>query len=184
MCQVNKAISRAFSLVEALTCLSIIAIIAAISYPVFGKVKVSALEAKSKSQMKQLLVEVMIYQGDHDGDGVFSDADAMGLPPFPYDKSLKSYSLLRPPFAPHPISKFLGNGYMALWSPRTLDTLDPKWSDYASTMQDRTVMFLDPFNNRRDLPLLGGSYYTKKIFSIRWNVGIVITQTTGDWDER
>jgi prepilin-type N-terminal cleavage/methylation domain-containing protein len=173
-----------FSIIELLTCTSIIAIIAAISYPVFGKVRVTALEAKSKSQLKQLSIELILYQGDHDGDGVFSDSYSMGLPIFPYDKSLKSYALLRPPFAPHPISKFMGSGYFTLWTPPDKDGLDPKWKDYASTVQDRAVMFLDPFNNRRDLPLMGGSYYSRKIFSIRWHGGLVITHTTGDWDER
>ena len=94
-----------FSIIELLTCISIIAIIAAISYPVFGKVKVAVLEAKSKSQMRQLSMDIMLYQGDNNGDGVFSDSYSMGLPNFPYEHSIKSYGLLRPPFAPHPISK-------------------------------------------------------------------------------
>ena len=174
---------KAFSLIELLTAISIIGIVAAISYPVFTRVKVAALESKSKSQMRQIHLETLLYQGDNSGDGVYSDSHSMGLPDVP-SKSIKTFDLLRPPFAPHPLSRFLGSNYIVLWLPPDQDTLTPSWASYASSAQDKSVLALDPFNNDRNVPLNDGHYYVRKIFSIRWHGGLVVTHTTGDWDER
>jgi prepilin-type N-terminal cleavage/methylation domain-containing protein len=175
--------SRAFSLIELLTVISIIAIVAAISYPVFTKVKLASLESMSKHQMKQIHIATLLYQSVNDGDGNFGDTRVMGLPDVAWPV-IKEFDTLRPPLAPHPVTYDVGQVYVTLWASPDVDKLGTSWEKYAREFGDNSVMVIDPFNNDRSLPLLGGNYIIRKIFSVRWHGGLVITKTTGFWADR
>lgn len=58
--------NRAFTLIELLVVIAIIAILAAILFPVFAQAKIAAKKASSISNIKQLALGVIMYQGDVD----------------------------------------------------------------------------------------------------------------------
>ena len=72
---------KAFTLVETLCVLGIIAIVAAISFPVFAAVRRSSKKAVSMSNLRQVYLQTEMYRSDHDGDGRWGSTYAMGLPP-------------------------------------------------------------------------------------------------------
>lgn len=61
--QMNR---RAFTLIELLTVLAIILLLAAIIFPVFARAKRSALQTKCISNLSQIGKAMLIYMGDHD----------------------------------------------------------------------------------------------------------------------
>ncbi|MEA2554550.1 MAG: hypothetical protein QOJ65_2726 [Fimbriimonadaceae bacterium] len=56
----------AFTLIELLVVVAIIAILAAILFPVFSRAKEAATKTKALAQMQQLGMSVMLYAGDYD----------------------------------------------------------------------------------------------------------------------
>jgi len=57
---------RAFTLIELLVVIAIIAILAAILFPVFAQAKLAAKKTSDLSNVKQLMLGVMMYGGDAD----------------------------------------------------------------------------------------------------------------------
>lgn len=87
---------RAFTLIELLVVISIIAILAAILFPVFGRAKDAAKKTAAMSQMKQLGIALMLYLSDNDDvylpatnyDTPLTDEERVWtVPLFPYVKS-------------------------------------------------------------------------------------------------
>lgn len=74
--------SRAFTLVEFLVVLTIIAVIVALVFPVFQSAKRSAKVARTMSASHQLWLALSLYRSDWDGEGKIGTASEMGLPPF------------------------------------------------------------------------------------------------------
>lgn len=58
--------SRAFTLIELLVVVAIIAILAAILFPVFAQAKSSALKTASLANLKQISLAWLLYNGDYD----------------------------------------------------------------------------------------------------------------------
>jgi prepilin-type N-terminal cleavage/methylation domain-containing protein len=58
---------RGFTVIELLIVIAIIAVLAAILFPVFARAKESALQTAALSQMKQLGTAFSLYTDDHDG---------------------------------------------------------------------------------------------------------------------
>jgi len=56
-----------FTLIELLVVIAIIAILAAILFPVFAKAREKARGASCQSNMKQLMLALLMYAGDYDG---------------------------------------------------------------------------------------------------------------------
>lgn len=71
---------RGFTLVEVITCLAIIAIVAAIAAPVFSQAKRSAKITASISNLHQMHLALKLYQFEHEGDGKYGKMAEMGLP--------------------------------------------------------------------------------------------------------
>lgn len=87
---------KAFTLIELLVVVTIIAILAAILFPVFGRAKEAARKTVALSNMRQLAIAVMMYTVDHDDTYVPStnyDAQTTDVsriwtvPIFPYVKN-------------------------------------------------------------------------------------------------
>ncbi len=57
---------RAFTLIELLVTIGIIAILAAIIFPVFARAKEASLKTKALTQMRELSLSVMMYASDYD----------------------------------------------------------------------------------------------------------------------
>ena len=61
-----KSSRSAFTLIELLVVIAIIAILAAILFPVFAQAKVAAKKAVDISNMKQIMLSVLMYENDYD----------------------------------------------------------------------------------------------------------------------
>ena len=96
---------RAFTLIELLVVIAIIAILAAILFPVFAQAKAAAKKTADLSNVKQLVLGLMLYANDHDDNSCVTHHDlAEGetikdLYPWyrPLQAYLKSDALLRDP---------------------------------------------------------------------------------------
>ena len=72
---------RGFTLVETAVSLTIIAVVAAIMFPVFARAKESALITESAIKQKQFFQAFMMYQADNGGHtGAFGHPSASNLP--------------------------------------------------------------------------------------------------------
>ncbi|MBI3910998.1 MAG: prepilin-type N-terminal cleavage/methylation domain-containing protein [Armatimonadetes bacterium] len=66
VCPARGRNRRAFSLVEVLVVIAIIAILAAILFPVFAQVRAKARQIQCLSNLKQIALGVLMYMQDHD----------------------------------------------------------------------------------------------------------------------
>ena len=66
---------RGFTLIELLVVIAIIAILAAILFPVFARAREKARQASCQSNLKQLMLAVIMYKQDYDERNVY---DRMG----------------------------------------------------------------------------------------------------------
>lgn len=103
---------RAFTLIELLVVISIIAILAAILFPVFARARENARRSSCLSNLKQIGMGVMIYKQDYDGyfplparsdsttaDPSRYDSDYLFWPNFVYPY-IKNLQVLRCPSQP------------------------------------------------------------------------------------
>jgi len=144
---------RAFSLLELLTCIGIILVVAGISFPAFAAVKQSAKVNAASSNLHQLYIGVALYRTDWGGDGVYGDPSAMGLPtvagtfPRPFDIFMKSYqSFWRSPCGLNP------DWYQRYsWEPEESPLMDiifrpndlKTYGTYASKYKQNSLLFYD-----------------------------------------
>jgi len=152
---------RGFTLLELLTCISIIVIVASISYPAFSAIKTYAKRSAAASNLRQLYMGVALYRTDLGGDGIYGDAAAMGIPADsgPY---------------PTPYITFM-NGYKPLWlSPCGLNTSwfplaagdtpplktivyrpsqSKTFGQYATNFRENTLLFFDLNCDDPDAPI-------------------------------
>ena len=84
---------RAFTLVELMVVTAIIAILAAILYPVFAQAREAARKASCQSNLEQLGMALHLYAHDHDGRFPVADQDWSPL----LGRYLTSTSVLRCP---------------------------------------------------------------------------------------
>jgi prepilin-type N-terminal cleavage/methylation domain-containing protein/prepilin-type processing-associated H-X9-DG protein len=63
---------RAFTLIELLVTIAIIAILAAIIYPVFARARMKPYSATCTSNLKQIAMSIRMYADDNDGAGPFT----------------------------------------------------------------------------------------------------------------
>lgn len=71
---------RAFTLIEVLICIAIIAVVAAIMFPVIAKSKESAKKATTISNLRQYGVLINLYRDDNGGGALTGTPDEMALP--------------------------------------------------------------------------------------------------------
>jgi prepilin-type N-terminal cleavage/methylation domain-containing protein len=125
-----------FSLVEVIVVVTIVVIVAAISYPVFTRAKEKSLESQSISNMRQLFIAIEIYRADYGGIP-YGSMEAMGLPPAPSEKWLgASVAALYPPKQPP-------GGYLYFPVPKNLDRRAPTWEQYVREHTEATVLIAD-----------------------------------------
>ncbi len=160
---------RGFTLLEVLTAIAIIAIVAAIAFPVIAKAKDSAFKAKSVSNMRQVHLALEIYSQEHNGS-TEGTMEAMGLPPWPSTEFLGNtvkdmYPPMRPSEAWH--------SYMYMPIPSGDDRRTPTWEEYTTQVGPAAIVICDPFFNPRstdDYP-----EYWKDPFVQKFVMGITVS---------
>ena len=107
----NAKKRNAFTLIELLVVISIIAILAAILFPVFARARENARRASCQSNLKQLGLSVMQYVQDYDGTLPVlqrNSADTLISPFAPIEPYFKSTQILVCPSAPTMKAAFPG----------------------------------------------------------------------------
>jgi hypothetical protein len=74
---------KAFTLIELIAIIAIVATLVAISTPVFLSAIRNARATSGLNNFKQLHVAFSLYRSEHDGDGKYGQAKEMGLPNAP-----------------------------------------------------------------------------------------------------
>ncbi len=134
---------KGITLVELLTCVAIIAIVAAITYPVIVRAKEGALKSKSISNMRQVYLALEIYAQENNGTPT-GTMESMGLPPWPSTQFLgESVRELYPPLRPSVNWTFYSYNPM----PTEVDKRVPNWAEYTAEVGSSAVLICDPFFN-------------------------------------
>lgn len=119
-------LSRAFTLIELLVVIAIIAILAAILFPVFAQAKLAAKKTSSLSNVKQISLATIMYQGDFDDNiPVFANGNILKIFGSPYTPRcdtwvyevqpyIKSLQMMKDPMTSDP-SDIFGQGPFAWW---------------------------------------------------------------------
>ncbi len=77
----------AFTLIELLTVIAIVAVLAALLFPVVGRMQASASKAKCSSKLRQLMIASIGYAADHDGILPYRNATQDWRHPHVYNKT-------------------------------------------------------------------------------------------------
>ncbi|AHF93412.1 N-terminal cleavage protein [Opitutaceae bacterium TAV5] len=119
----------AFTLIELLTVIAIIGILAAIIVPTVGKVRITAKRAQTISKLRQAIIATITYGQDNKGRPPFTagTADAPQYTGFPHSYPAAAYNeTLRP---------YLGDRFVSLFASDALS----KYSDVYNPEQQREV---------------------------------------------
>jgi len=89
--QTSRVVSKGFTLIELLVTIAIIAIIAAILFPVFAQARESARRASCLSNLKQIGLALMMYTQDYDEHFPANYAYPGGSPYLTYAAAIEPY---------------------------------------------------------------------------------------------
>jgi len=160
----TKRRGRGFTLIELLVVISIIAILAAILFPVFARARENARRASCQSNLKQIGLAVMMYTQDYDGR-LFGAAayDWWTEPYLPY---IKNNQILRCPSAGGNVALNYHGNLHILTHKRTVAQTNPPGADQGQSVpllafnSSMTMFALDganPVNKSGDLSSLANS---------------------------
>lgn len=136
---------RAFTLVELIIVLSIVAIITAIAYPVIAGAVGRAKESQCMSNLRQFGVAIEMYRNDYDGIGKWGTPAQMGMPH---------------PFVTLVFEKYLSThlqcggvdptrGVRGLYAQFWWNYSDTNWAGYVAKWNDRTIAIFDTNHRNR-----------------------------------
>ena len=172
---------QGWTLIEIIVVMGIMMVLLALATPIFTAAKGATQLRVTESNLRQLYVQTSLYRVDYDGDGVYGDSFAMGLPPIRSARTLLPLlTSLHPPRAPHPITQ-IGSAYWVYFADPDLDGVTPTWATTTGARQDQALLFCDPFNNDPTLPLDRGGYITRLVVGIDLGGSIRRKRGTGDW---
>lgn len=157
----------ALTLVEVITCVAIIALVAAIAYPLIVRAKRAASETACVSNLGQIYATISMYRSDYDGADQGTPSE-MGLPPLRALAPLIHVSC----HGRNYIDCSSPNGYMIAWPVSDIGNHraedDQVWVDYVEKYGSAAILEYDaghcdtcpgsPFTLNRGIGLtLGGS---------------------------
>jgi type II secretory pathway pseudopilin PulG len=145
---------RAFTTVECLCVIGILALLAAMAFPALSRAKDRSKTTVCASNLRQLMAATMQYASEYGGDGVYGDASAMGLPLWPHDSFpvIKSFEC---PAIPNQIFKSSDAiPYFCAFGPDVETSSKPRWADYVDAYKDSAIAWYDLNHNGEDVPIL------------------------------
>jgi len=167
---------KGFTLVEILVAITIIAILAAIIYPVTVMAKGSASEGKCITQMHGAWLAIEMYRNDNDG-GQIGTPSQMGLPLKDLDVNSKLDCLAQ---QPGPNGRKL-YPYINLWQPFAISDSQGIWSRAVTTHGEKTAMLLD-INHRNEKTPQFSPYFKRFGIIVRLAGNAQKLERGGDWD--
>ncbi len=171
--------TRAFTMIDTLVCLSIIALIASLLAPTIIQAKESAKITVTRSNLRQIGLAIAMYRETWGGEGVYGNAWAMGLPCAPQPDRMPILSQLLPPNRSHPSSSATGTGYKQIFGVGGI--VGPQWESYSQKAQDSSVIYVDPFFNPPWLDLNASQFYPLFIVAVRLDTSVFHVRRKGEW---
>lgn len=159
---------RAFTLMEVMVSIAIVATLFAIVLPVMASAKQSAKETNCTVNLKNAMVAVNLYRTDYEVSVPGTKPSAMGLP---LDPLRSIYNVQKCSDHPKP-----GWPYMQLWQAMEGDK---RWSTLASLHGDNLPGIVD-FNHRQEGKPLHSPYFPHYGIVAHLDTHISRTSTTGD----
>jgi prepilin-type N-terminal cleavage/methylation domain-containing protein len=129
-----------FTILEILTVICIIAIVGAITYPVFVQVKRSSVRTTCMSNLHMIGTSLTIYRIDYGGSDQGTPSD-MGLPDLsrtalPNITALKCHGT-------DPLGSIAGYTYMWPW-PGSDESAEISWASYTRFAASSSILVIDP----------------------------------------
>lgn len=182
--------ARAFTLLESMVVASIVALLAALLFPVISNARDRARESACVTKMRQAWLAASLYRSDNEGDGIYGTSFEMGLPPrladgpkwkpgYP-EKLLGVADLVCPAFP----SKFSNSTFSYNWmyqDPRQQQNGQNQWDAYVRDFQDASIFIVDPNHNPKDIPTMS-PYISKKGFGLTLGGNLIQRYKPGDMD--
>jgi prepilin-type N-terminal cleavage/methylation domain-containing protein len=164
-------LKRAFTILELIVVVTIVAVLVAILTPVFAKAKEAALVSQSTGNLKSAYISIELYRNDQDDANTYGSYTSMGLPTARSEPWVTEFYKLHPPLSPRAVSgdDMLQNHYVAPWLGF------PDWSSYTLSEQGNAVLVIDPFFNDTRAPRKFLGIYLNG--SVKWKFG------KGEWME-
>jgi prepilin-type N-terminal cleavage/methylation domain-containing protein len=169
----SSVMGRAFTLIELLSVMAIIAVLASILFPVLSKAMMSAKITSAGSRLRQYHLLTVLYRNDQDASSESGSPVEMGLPwdleegGTSHGRKSPIYDLLdvveRDPFKRSPCGyikhEFDVNAiyYMPL--------VVPDWSRYTRLVGERTVLWVDP-NCNSSSTRIDSQFATKRALGV------------------
>jgi type II secretory pathway pseudopilin PulG len=172
---------RGMTLIELSCVIGILFVLMALLMAVGIGAKDRANAQVSASNLKQIHLQTSMYQSEWDGDARYGSVYAMGLPPWPVADRIKALHDLRPPKAPHPATTHLGLLYWTLFTQPDLDQMPMTWTQYASQECERSVLYIDIFDNEPSIPLDVGNHVSRRFLAVNCAGSLVRKRGKGDW---
>ncbi len=142
-----------FTLVEVLCVITILVVLAGLTFPALGPAVHASKRSSAVSQLHQLGAAMIMYRTDWDGDGRYGTASVMGLPSEwlvvpPVDGYAKhvpgSDNLWISPCFPHPLKKRVeSNTPKMSYQFFFTDDADEYWPSYSPKYQAASMLFVD-----------------------------------------
>ncbi|GIV02682.1 MAG: hypothetical protein KatS3mg015_1512 [Fimbriimonadales bacterium] len=161
---------RGLTLIELLSVLTIVAVLAALLYPVFKSVRMRALDAECASKLRQYGQALAIYRHEYGGDGVYGHPYAMGLPPSPFLPGLPR-SLYYCPLGQHGRTSFIPVASMG-------DPVD-EWMALVQRWRDDTLVQAD-LNHNRSGAAIRSPYMVQRGIGLYLGGHVRIVEKAGD----
>lgn len=135
---------RAFTLVETIIVIAIIATIAAILFPVFVSAKRAAQKSVCISNLRQFGQAISMYRSEYNGIDVGTPSQ-MGLPPINFGKAMPSVAGLRCSEFDPKGHGFRHAGYTVMWINAfgKLDNKNDFWTKYVEHLGSGAVIISD-----------------------------------------
>ena len=157
---------RAWTLTEVLVVIAIIAIMAAITYPVFKRVKWQSYKTVCFSNLHQIGINMTLYRSNWNGGDV-GTSDQLGLPD---DPVLLTDGLLCPLHAPITSHHFLPSYNYLYEVPVRNSQASRSWDKIEAHFLGKTIIYSD--FNHNDPSVYGKKYFNAYAIGLELDGGV------------